>query len=129
MSNFGRIFNTLAKEFKKTMQNTIYHITDKTYYDAQMLNKIYYSPTFEQEKFIHLSTKKQVNSTLKNYYKGVKNLILLHINVEKLGSKLKYEAASNGDIFPHIYGPIEREAIISFETLLPDIDGNFNWIQ
>ncbi|MES2796329.1 MAG: DUF952 domain-containing protein [Bacteroidota bacterium] len=99
------------------MNQIIYHITDKKYFEAQLISSQYISPTFLQEKFIHLSTESQVNNTLQNYYLGIENLILLHIDSKKLGSNLKYEQASNGEYFPHCYAPISIKAILKIEKL------------
>ncbi len=98
------------------MDTKIYHVTEKHYFDNQMENGKYFSPTFNIEQFIHLSTEKQVNDTLQKYYLGKKSLILLHINVALI-ENLKYELANNGQYFPHIYGPILTEYIIKIEHL------------
>lgn len=99
------------------MEKIIYHITEKEYFEAQMLQGNYISPSFETEGFIHLSTQKQVENTLKRYYSGKTGLVLLQIDAEKMKDNLKYELASNGEYFPHIYGPIPNEAIMIVEEI------------
>jgi uncharacterized protein (DUF952 family) len=37
---------------------------------------------------------------------------------------LKYEPA-DGDSFPHIYGPINTDAVVAQKVVLPDEDGTF----
>ena len=99
------------------MNQIIYHITEKKYLEDQIIANQYISPTFFEEKFIHLSTENQVNNTLQKYYLGISNLILLHIDSKKLGPNLKYEQASNGEYFPHCYAPISINAILKIEKL------------
>lgn len=99
------------------MHDIIYHITEKSFFESQIESGKYISPSFETEKFIHLSTKNQVNDTLKRYYAGQKGLVLLQIDAKKISENLKYEAATNGELFPHLYEPIPREAILIVEEI------------
>lgn len=99
------------------MDEIIYHITEKKYFEIQIANGEYYSPTFHEEGFIHLSTKNQVEGTLNRYYLGVKGLVLLQVEASAIQKELKYEAASNGELFPHLYGPIPQKAILIVEEI------------
>jgi uncharacterized protein (DUF952 family) len=45
---------------------------------------------------------RQVASTLKKYYSGIENLILLKVETLKL-DHLVWEQASDGNFFPHLY--------------------------
>ena len=55
---------------------------------------------------------------LKRYYNGVKDLVKLKIETEKLTSQLKYELApSVKEEFPHIYGPINTNAVVGVEVI------------
>ena len=98
-------------------ENTIYHITSENYFKQFSESKPYISPTFKDEKFIHLSCKDQVNNTLQKYYLETQNLVLLHVDLAKLEENLKYEKASNGELFPHCYAPIPFLAILKTEKL------------
>jgi uncharacterized protein (DUF952 family) len=99
------------------MNEIIYHITEKSFFKTQIESGEYFSPTYLEEGFIHLSTKNQVENTLKRYYSGKKGLVILQIDTLKIGNNLKYELASNGEMFPHIYGPIPTEAILIVEEI------------
>lgn len=95
----------------------IYHIATsedwKLYRDA-----VTYVPTgFAKEGFIHCSTRDQVPGVLQRYYSGIKNLVLLHIDESKLSSELKYEVATNNESFPHVFGPINKDAIVKLENI------------
>ena len=99
------------------MEDIIYHITEEIYFESQKQAGEYFPPTFIEEGFIHLSTKNQVANTLKRYYAGKTGIILLHIDSNKIVSELKYELATNGEHFPHVYGPINLDAIIEIEKI------------
>jgi uncharacterized protein (DUF952 family) len=106
------------------METTIYHIVDPTWWET-FSNKDYYeSETLSEENFIHLSTFEQVKGTLTNYFKGAKRLFLLHINATKLTSNLVYEDLfDTGIAFPHLYGRLNKDAVIEVQELLADEDG------
>jgi uncharacterized protein (DUF952 family) len=100
----------------------IYHIVLPDYWAEWKEEENYYPATFEQEGFIHLSTAQQVPGVLERYYQGVKTLILLEIATEKLKTAAIYEPATSGENYPHIYGPINREAIVKIHCLNLDHD-------
>ncbi len=95
----------------------IYHIATSEDWNLHLTNSTYEPQAFSKEGFIHCSTKEQVPGVLQRYYAGVKNLILLHIEESKLTALLKYEGATNGELFPHVFGPINKEAIVTVENL------------
>ena len=83
-------------------------------------NGEYAAPSLKSEGFIHCSTIKQTVETANIFFKGQNGLILLCINETKLKSECKYENPTGGgqhnpnvgNLFPHIYGPINISAII-----------------
>jgi uncharacterized protein (DUF952 family) len=89
----------------------IYHIATSEEWMAHRNLPTYSPNAFAQEGFIHCSTESQLAGVIERYYKGVQNLIILHIDEDKLSSQLKYEEATNKELFPHVYGAINKEAI------------------
>lgn len=79
---------------------------DKDYYEADSL----YS-----EGFIHASFAEQLEQTLKIYFKGFEEVIILTIDEAKLETELRVEASRNGEFFPHIYGRLNKSAITHIE--------------
>lgn len=95
----------------------IYHITTAEHFHSFAGKDYYESPTLHEEGFIHCSTEEQVPGVLQRYFAGQTNLFMLVIDAVKLKPKLKIEAASNGELFPHVYGAINKSAIVSVETV------------
>lgn len=95
----------------------IYHIVSAADWTKQESESSYEAASLSTEGFIHLSTKEQVAGTLSRYYQDVLNLLLLHVDTDKLTSDLRYELATNRESFPHLYGPLNKEAIVQIETL------------
>ena len=90
----------------------IYHVTTKIAWEEALQKGAYEAPSLLSEGFIHNSTAAQVQGVLERYYAGKNDLILLHIQEEKLTSELKYELApSVNEIFPHIFGAINLDAV------------------
>lgn len=101
----------------------IYHITTSGWWNKHSLLNEYASETLHQEGFIHCSTRDQVEGVLKRYYANQNDLLLLHIDPILLRAEVKFEVASIGQSFPHVYGDINKDAIVKVETIDPS--GNF----
>lgn len=96
----------------------IYHVTTKQEWHEALAKGFYTAPSLETEGFIHTSEEKQVQGVLERYYKGKTNLLKLVIETEKLTSHLQYDLApSINEAFPHIYGPINLDAIIAVQEI------------
>ena len=74
--------------------------------------------------FIHLSTAGQARRTAQLYFKGHGNLVLVAADGASLGDALKYEPSRDGDLFPHLYGPLPLAAVLSVRPLPVGSDGN-----
>lgn len=97
--------------------NLIYHIVAVTDWAKQDSQPDYEATSLQTEGFIHLSTKEQVDGVLNRYYQHVPDLLLLHVDVHKLTHELRYETATNNDQFPHLYGPLNKTAVVDIEKL------------
>ena len=112
----------------------ILHITSRTaWINATRLGQ-YSAPSLESEGFIHCSTAAQTVPVAHKFYKGQTGLVLLVIDPARLASDLKWEPPSDGapppgvpasDAFPHIYGPINLEAVIQVVDFETEDDGHF----
>jgi len=72
----------------------------------------------DEEGFIHCSTSGQWSHTVDRFYAGVPDLVLLHIDEELLLAPLVYEQLPGAhEPFPHVYGPINLEAVVRVEHL------------
>jgi uncharacterized protein (DUF952 family) len=92
----------------------IYHVTTKAAWLQAQQQGFYEAPSLATEGFIHLSTAAQVAGVLERYYQGQTDLLLLHVDESRLTAELKYELApSVNELFPHVYGSINLEAVIN----------------
>jgi uncharacterized protein (DUF952 family) len=89
----------------------IYHVTtdeEWSLYD----NTNHYAPkAYENEGFIHSCHLHQLNGVLDRYFAGRSALLLLLIDEQKLTCQVKHEPGTGNELFPHIYGVINKDAI------------------
>ncbi|HPH86318.1 MAG TPA: DUF952 domain-containing protein [Ferruginibacter sp.] len=96
----------------------IYHVTSKTDWENALLLGRYEAASLQSEGFIHNSTAEQVAGVLDRYYRNEKDLLLLHIDEDKLTAPLRYELApSVNEMFPHLFGPLNLDAVVKTEAI------------
>ena len=112
----------------------IYHITSRSAWNEARERGEYWAESLETEGFIHCSTRSQVLPVLRKFYKGQTGLLLLVIEPTLLSADLQWEPPSGGtpppgipegDLFPHIYGPINLDAIQRAVDLETNPNGDY----
>lgn len=112
----------------------IFHITSRTDWEAAQTRGEYIAESLASEGFIHCSTISQVIPVADNFYKEQNSLLLLMIEPTLLSSTLKWEAPSGGtpppgvpegDQFPHVYGPINLDAVVGSSDFIRDENGKW----
>ncbi len=93
----------------------IYHIVTPEIWEKFKDKDFYAAESLKTENFIHCSFENQLETVLQRYYKGVRKVLILEIEPEKLIAKLVNETSTNGEIYPHIYGKINADAIVGIE--------------
>ncbi|AOP35383.1 hypothetical protein A0128_16975 [Leptospira tipperaryensis] len=119
----------------ESLKNYIYNIASKKDYEEAIKNGFYITDSLAKEGFIHSSKKNQVEDTANRIFSGRTDLVLLVVNTEKLKSELKYEASDsskfskeNGkNIFPHIFGSLNMDAVEKVYEIAPDEEGKFRF--
>jgi len=116
----------------------IYHISSrKEWLEAQQRGD-YRADSLDTEGFIHCSTQTQVVPVAEKYYQGQHGLVLLVIDPSLLSSGLKWEPPSGGapppgvpegELFPHVYGPINLDAVLKVFDLEANLDGQYSLPQ
>ena len=78
--------------------------------------------------FIHASMAEQVENVANAVFRGVRGLVLLVIDPELVTSEIRYEPAmveNQSAQFPHIYGPLNVDAVIEVLAFDAEADGRF----
>jgi uncharacterized protein (DUF952 family) len=80
----------------------------------------------QADGFLHFSTAPQLATTLRLYYAGRDDLVLVAVDAGKLGAALKWEhAPSRGEDFPHLFAALPRSAVLWTKPLARDAGGEF----
>lgn len=61
--------------------------------------------------FIHLSSRKQVDATARRFFAHEPELVVVAVDVAAVAESLRWEAASDGGTFPHMYAPLLLSAV------------------
>jgi uncharacterized protein (DUF952 family) len=76
-----------------------------------------------RDGFIHFSSADQLEATLVKHFAGQNDLVVVAVDSESLGERLHWEPSRGGALFPHLYGPLELEALVWDEALELGADG------
>ncbi len=64
--------------------------------------------------------------TANRFFTSEIDLVVLEIDPKKLKSPVKMEdTEKSGEKFPHVYGPIQKEAVVQVYKLEQDSEGHF----
>ena len=105
---------------------TIFHIAHAVdWHDAERTGEYRVSTrgrTLDEIGFIHCSTAEQVEPTADAFYSDDPlTLIVLELDtvaIEAAGIAVRWEDAGGGQLFPHVYGPLKPEFVVSVTPLI-----------
>ena len=109
---------------------TIYHLIDQASWESAKPTPEHRAESLATEGFIHCS--ENVDQMLKvanRLYAGRADLLALEVDSERLTSPVKREASRSGEIYPHIYGPLNTDAVIKVWSLPLNADGKFSGVS
>ena len=130
----------------------ILHIVKRDEWEAAARRGSYAPASLRVEGFIHCSTEAQVIDTANRFYRGQRELIVLCIEEKRLQAELRWEAPAQphgaaapspklsrkrtgeapeiageaaGELFPHLYGELNIDAVVRVVELPCEADGSF----
>ena len=112
----------------------IYHLTTLQAWREARSRGEYRAESLKTEGFVHCSTEEQILPVAEKYFKGQTGILLLMIDPSRLASELRWEAPASGspppgvpegDLFPHIYGPINLDSIVRADDLESNRDSSY----
>lgn len=107
--------------------DAIYHITTRTAWLKAVSSGSYTNPSLAAEGFIHCSRSEQVLTVANSLFRAREDIVLLKIAVDRLTSPVQEDCTESGALYPHIYGPLNCNAVVEVLDLLPDAKGTFGW--
>jgi uncharacterized protein (DUF952 family) len=102
-----------------------YHLVPAEYFRDCDSGAPYVPPGFADEGFIHCTDGEQnIADTANRYYRDERRMFLvLAIEKDEVTSEVRYEDEKG--IYPHIHGPLNRDAIVAVLPILREADGTF----
>jgi uncharacterized protein (DUF952 family) len=115
------------------MTHTILHIISRDAWESARESAEIRAPSLDSQGFIHFSTAEQIVRVANRHYPGVRGLAVLVVETSLLTSPLRWEppdmpgeaAAGSGELYPHLYGPLNVSAVRGVVDLPPMPDGTF----
>ncbi|MGE5250173.1 MAG: DUF952 domain-containing protein [Bacteroidota bacterium] len=112
---------------------TILHITSRPEWQSAEKRGLFAASSLMSEGFIHFSTPEQVVPVANALYHGQNGLVLLVVDEARLKPELRWEppasapaeGISDSDLFPHVYGPLNVDAVVNVLDFSPDQSGTF----
>ncbi len=113
----------------------IYHLTTRDAALSARQTGEYRTASLAKDGFIHLSQRHQVLGVANAFYAGQTDLVILVVETTHLKAELKYEAPVHPTVsdfapspenrFPHLYGPLNFDAVVRVVDLPISVDGTF----
>lgn len=66
-----------------------------------------------RDGFIHFSTAQQAQETARLHFSGQRDLVVLQVDADALGSRLRWEPSRGGALFPHLYGTLATAHVVA----------------
>jgi uncharacterized protein (DUF952 family) len=103
----------------------ILHITTREQWELAKNLGTYRSDSLATEGFIHCSTIAQVIGSANRFFKDKQDLVILSIDPILVIAEIRNEGADPNNLFPHIYGELNIDAVTRSIDLEATPDGLF----
>lgn len=92
----------------------IYKIVARSLWsEAEQIGRFDGAPVDFIDGYIHFSTAAQLEETAAKHFAGQKDLLLVAVEADRLGTALKWEPSRGGALFPHLYASLDPGTVVS----------------
>ena len=75
------------------------------------------SPDDHRDGFIHCSSRAQLESTAARYFSAEPEFVVVALDTELIPAEIRWEPASNGERFPHVFGDLRMSAVAEWHKV------------
>jgi uncharacterized protein (DUF952 family) len=102
-----------------------YHLVPRAEWEAADVSQSYVPSAFDLDGFVHCTDGAvEVAATANRYFAAFRgDLLALVLDRARLSATVRYE--DPGQIYPHVYGAIDRAAIVQVLVMARDDDGRY----
>ena len=105
----------------------IYHLIGVSDWETAKASGEVRPESLAAEGFIHCSENEdQALRVVSRLYAGRDDMLLLDVCPENLDAPVKREPSRSGEMYPHIYGPLNTNAVMRVRTIEVDANGNLH---
>lgn len=106
-------------------QTPFFHICTQADWQAARVDGRSLAPdSLASEGFIHCSRREQILCVANDIFHGELDLLLLEIDPQRVNAEIRWDLAAH-TFFPHIYGPLNIDAVLAARAFIPDPDDVF----
>ena len=129
---------SMSENYMPNDAHPIYHMVSRSVWETQPPDRPYRGDTLDSEGFIHCTGDPELLvKVANNFYRGeADDFVVLHVDPKRVTAEIRWEAADDA-VFPHIYGPLNLDAVTAatpfprndqgefqaWETMTPDSAG------
>jgi uncharacterized protein (DUF952 family) len=107
--------------------SVIFHIATQQHWERASRAGVYTTASLREDGFIHGATATQHATVANKLFAGRADLVLLLIDTDTLSSEIRFERSdTDNEAFPHVYGPVDLDAIFEATPYRPGPDGRFH---
>ena len=105
---------------------TLYFLITKEDWESSKLTSEYRARSLDDQGFTHCSEDEaQVLRVANRLFMGRRDMLVLELDADRLISPVKRDPSRSGEIYPHIYGPLNIDSVVRVRCLLTDAGGEF----
>ncbi len=108
------------------MSRTIYHLLPRRVWEQQSAGAPYSSDTLATEGFTHCTYEPEMLLRVANHFyrERAGDFVVLCIDESRVVPEVRWEPA-DGHLFPHVYGPLNLDAVVGVAPMPRAQDGSF----
>lgn len=108
------------------MPTILFHIARRADWQQAQASGSYQPESLAREGFIHCSTPAQLMATANRFFRGQPDLVLLAIDRARVTAEVRDDwVAAEGQAFPHIWGPLDLDAVLRARPFAANAAGDF----
>jgi uncharacterized protein (DUF952 family) len=102
-----------------------FHLTPREWWDAADPDAPLAAPSLAAEGFVHCTdgAANLVATANRHYRDDARDFVILTVDLDRVTSPWTVE--DPGRIYPHVFGPIDRAAILAVVSAPREVDGTF----
>lgn len=105
------------------LNSQIYVFISGEDFEQAIASGYYHPASLDTEGFVHASPADQLHRVANKFYAATSDLRLLHIDPALVAAEIRWEPATGG-LYPHIYGPLNMNAVVRTTEVRREVDGS-----